>query len=404
MAATDSATQKYTNDLSGQTHDKKESPVNPSENISHIVEIGSDGSEKHLEKVEEQNLASLVKVLNEAIGTFSLHADDYETTEEETGSDDETSVKREIISNSDEESIEILSSEPTDQIARENILLSALAVQAGLFSAFQLRAILYDSISGSLSKPLHIIAKQSQPFLLAPAVVTVGIEVGCRIKNLIHATEDSAQMAKEGLTTAIIKAVTVGAFCLNALYEQIGEPDPRVAIAAGIFFSALIFIEIFTDAKSSASLPSTNYMAIGLFVDFFIKLFIFPSTIMQLSSEEEIVLIGNVMAMIGFLAVMGNVLALKGHLNSESRNPVSDHGPWQPSLPDEENVITRPPRTSINSDVSEVTPLQATPPSAPRLSTSNQTFWGGVYDRASGVRSYFEILIEPRTDTITRPG
>jgi hypothetical protein len=412
MAAEESATNAYIN---SSEHNTDSSPQR--------VEIGSDGSEKHSKKANqpkgESFFKSLEETTEEAREEIETSPDDPEESEKEEANSDSSeesekefsaddskkSEKEEACADASEESAEdetsssdseeeiiaadsdgierenSISDVAKEQKDRDNILYSTLAVQAGLFSAFQVRAILYDSISGPLSKPIHMIAKQSQPFLLAPAVVTVGIEIGCRVKNLIHAPEDHVQMAREGLTTSIIKAVTVGAFCLNALYEQIGKPDPRIAEASLLLFAALILIEMFISAKSSAALPSTHYLSITLFVDFFVKLFISPSPIMQLSSDKTIALIGYVMAMIGFAAVMGNVLTAKRHLNSENSNAVSGHSPLQQHLPDEENGIAYPPKTSINSE-----------PANFRLSTSSQSLWKEQNSAASAASEGSPLL------------
>ena len=411
MASAGSATQEYTNTPSKPTQDTQ---VKTTTNDSFFTALEESITINWSDEKEKSSSDDSKEHEKEK----SSSEESKEREKEETRSDDSEDRKEEHRSAAPEEiSVEIPSAALMEQIARnlteqkarDNTLLSALAVQAGLFSTFQLRAILYDSISGPLSKPMHIIAKQSQPFLLAPAVVTVGIEIGCRVKNLIHAPADHVQMAREGLATALIKAVTVGTFCLNALYEQIGKPDPRVAYAAGLFFSALIFIEMLISAKTSAALPSTYYMCIAFFVDFFVKSFIFPSTIMQLSSKEEIVLIGNIMAMVGFLAVMSNVLTIKRHLNSENANIVSDHDALQHLHSDEERGGIPSPAHSINSGATESTALlpavedraASLPTSTPPLSTNPQTFWKGFYSRARNLGNYFGVN---NLSTAPRPG
>ncbi len=360
-------------DIDLSTEEIETSPEDPKEREKE--KASADDSE---ESTEDKTSSSDSE---ESTEDETSSSDSKESTEDETSSSD--SEEEIIAADSDEIGREnSISDAPKEQKDRDNTLYSTLAVQAGLFSAFQIRAILYDSISGPLSKPIHIIAKQSQPFLLAPAVVTVGIEIGCRVKNLIHAPEDHVQMAREGLTTSIIKAITVGAFCLNALYEQIGKPDPSIAEASLLLFAALILIEMFISAKSSAALPSTYYLSITFFVDFFVKLFLSPSPIMQLSSDKTIALIGYVMAMIGFAAVMGNVLTAKRHLNSENSNTVSGHSPLQRRLPDEESG-TIPPSTdnSINSESTSF-----------RLSTSNQSRWNEQKSVASAASEASSLL------------
>ena len=93
------------------------------------------------------------------------------------------------------------------------------------------------------------------------------------------------------------------------------------------------------------------------------------------------------MAMIGFAAVMGNVLTAKRHLNSENSNAVSGHSPLQRRLPDEESGTIPPPTgNSINSVSADS-----------RLSTSSRSLWNEQNSVASSASESSRLLSTPST-------
>ncbi len=270
----------------------------------------------------------------------------------------------EIHPNGSEEALE-----KADQKDRHSILLWALLVQATDFLIFQIRSILLTVEKGPVSGTVRAIAKQSEPALLGVGVCTALIEAGVRGTDLYRANEQQAPTARLLLGLPLFKLLTLSVFCANDYYEETNISDPAVAKAAGIAFIALLSFEACVSAKMSASLLSTDYMAIAFFVDFFFKAELSAAATLQYFPETAF--IGFCLAALGFSAVVSNVITIMRYHYADDANP--ELTPLQ--RPDEESGILTS-ISSINSD-------------NVRSSTSNQTFWEGLSQRAANVLPYF---------------